>query len=352
MKLATLDDRYEKLFHLLGELRGAATHHLVILFFQGSSRTAQVTVRAAQQHLKQLVERGYLLRASLPDSRQTVFQLTDKARLAFPSVAQSFTDQVRKPLTDDVACWAWQRSAPWASLVADGYSVGNGVTHLLAVRRSLIDRLRVTVARSRAAALDEIRRAKELQPFTKWVCPACAWSTELNGVPAAKECPRCAALLKQRAIEQPWRCRRCGLVEESFRESHMTTEGITCDGRLKPHRYLPYDVAFRHVEGQPPDVRLLLVDNPMRSVESQLLDLPLRFLEQRKLDVIIRPSDDDTVYDLNASAYLMRGHRFRALCSAFQPHDNPRMYPFWVAAEVITYRPEVVLRVVKTGKKK
>ncbi len=345
-------DRNERLLHILGELRGAAASHLGKLLFRDGDRTTKVSDRAVYARVERLVDGGFLTRALLPDSRQTILHLTEKGRTAFPSVAAAFTDQVRKPPTDDVACWAWQRAALWASLRGDGFNVGNGLPALLALRRSLIDRHRQRSPGGqprRDASLEALRRAPELTPHFYWRCSQCPWSGPLDA-PAVAPCPACAGALKQELVAQPWRCRLCGLVTRSFAGEHRAPSSTTtlCPGRLKPHRYLPFDVAHLQVPGQPPEVRLLLVDNPMRSIESQLLDLPLRFLEQPKLDVIIRPSDDGSIFDADAGRWAMKGRRLRALEAAFQPHDNPRLYPFWVSANVITYRPDVVLRSVRS----
>ena len=340
------DERSELLFHLLGELRAASASHLGSLLF-GNDGPKRVSDRAVYGRVERLVAGGFCARARIPDSRQSVLHLTEKGRTAFPAVAAAFTDQVRKPPADDVACWAWQRSALWASLRGDGFDVGNGLNALLALRRSLVDRqLQRTAGQPRwDASLEALRRAPELTPHFYWRCGQCVWSGQLNAS-AAAPCPACGGALKQELVAQPWRCRVCGSVTLSFAAQHRAPSSAPCPGRLKPHRYLPFDIAHRQVPGQPPEVRILLVDNPMRSIESQLLDLPLRFLDQSKLDVIIRPSDDGSVYDADAGRWAMKGRRLRALEAAFQPHDNPRLYPFWVAANVITYRPEVVLRSV------
>lgn len=313
-----------------------------------------ITQRAVFGRIERLVDHGYLTRARLPDTRQTIVHLTEKGRTAFPAVAAAFTDQVRKPPTDDVACWAWQRAALWAALRSDGFDVGNGLDALLALRRSLVDRHRARSGApkgARDASLEALRRAPELTPHFYWRCVRCPWTGALDA-PAAAPCTACAGDLKQQLVAHPWRCRVCQLLTRAFAPEHTSPSTKTlCVGRLKPHRYLPFDVAHRQVPGRPPDVRVLLVDNPMRSIESQLLALPLRFLEQPKLDVIIRPSDDGSVFDVDAGRWAMKGRRLRALEAAFKPHDNPRLYPFWASAEVLTYRPEVVLRSLRSRRK-
>lgn len=334
------DERYAKLFDLLGELRGATATQLHELYFRRYSRTAALSLRAVQQRIERLVEHGYLQRYALPDSHQQLIHLTEKGRTAFPAVAAAYSDQVRKPPSVDVAAWAWQRSALWASLIADGWHVGGGLRALLAVRRYLLDSLKASAPRLHDAVLSEIRRAPELTPAFVWRCETCGWSGALNAAAPAK-CGACdaAAAPKQLVIEHLWKCSRCGTVATAPDAPHGT-----CVGRLRRQRYLPYDVAYRMRDNAPPSVIILLVDNPLRSVEAQLLDLPLRFLNQPRIDVIVRPSDDDSVYDVAAGRWAMKGRRFRSILDAFTPHDNPRVYPFWVAAEVITYKPEVVLR--------
>lgn len=331
---------YEELFELLAELRGATAAQLHDLYFRRHSRSTTVTLRAVRDRLNRLVEHGYLTRFGLPDSHQQLIHLTEKGRTQFPAVAAAYGDQVRKVPSVDVATWAWQRSALWACLVADGWNVGGGLPALLALRRHLLDHLSASVARSRDAAMAEIRRAPELAPAFVWRCGGCDWQSTRDVRQPAK-CPMCAASpLKQVPIEHIWRCTKCGVTATGpTSDAHGS-----CPGRFRRQRYLRFDVAFQKRAGAPPDVMLLLVDNPLRSIESQLMDLPLRFLDQPKLKVIIRPSDDDTIYDANSGTWATKGRRFRALLDAFSPHDNPRLYPFWVSAEVITYRPEVVLR--------
>lgn len=359
MKRFALDERYGRLFALLAELRGASVQQLHVLFFRENSRASTIKERTVYERLERLVDRGFLTRVSLPDSRQTILHLTEKGRTAFPAVAAAFTDQVRKPPTDDVACWAWQRAALWACLHDDGFTLSSGLQGLLALRRSLVDRQRAiietragTQRRQAEAALAALRRAHELTPHFFWKCTRCTWTDALGATPAVPACPDCAGVLKQELVAQPWRCRVCGLIVREYSAEHPSPSSSTpCAGRLKPLAYLPYDLAFRQVAGAPPEVRLLLVDNPLRSVETQLLDLPLRFLEQPKLQVILRPSDDGSVFDPSTGAWAMKGRRFRALEAAFTPHDNPRVYPFWVAAEVLQYRPEVVLRSVRSRRR-
>jgi hypothetical protein len=106
---------------------------------------------------------------------------------------------------------------------------------------------------------------------------------------------------------------------------------------------LPFDVASKGGA-----VRLLLVDNPRQSIVAQVAALPLRTLGQPRLDVIIRPSDDDSLYDADNGRWLQRGTRLRLMHRLFETEHLPGHFPYASTATVVDHRPEAQLRVVHT----
>jgi hypothetical protein len=150
-----------------------------------------------------------------------------------------------------------------------------------------------------------------------------------------------------RIVESPHKCARCGLQDEHG-GAHIA-EGIACPGYLRLVDYLPFDLAWRRDASGAFDVRVLLADNPYRSVQAQLDELPIRTFDQPRVPIVVRPSDDGTVFDMATKTYLQRGPRFRQLLRAFDPDSSrPESFPFWMTAKLIhAVYPEAHFRVLK-----
>lgn len=336
-----LDPRYAELFALIAELRAPSPAHLHALFF---SPVLRVHASSAYRRLQTLAARGYVAHGCVAGTQRRYVHLTKKGLLAFPSVARAFSENVRKPPPPDVAAYGWQRAALHAALVDDGYRVGRGIDALLALRRSLVDEQQACVAAAspteRDAALNTLRTIRAsplLTPLMSLACGACGRAAP--SAPQDASCPGCGGAIRQVVVRQPLACERCGAIAEDP-GAHDATG---CDGAMRPRPYLPFDVAHRRVGGVR-DVVVVFVDNPYRSLERQLQELPLRFLGQPRVKVILRASDDESIWDETAQCWAHMGPRLRRLLRAFSEFGRVQHFPYWRSAEVVTYRPELVLR--------
>jgi hypothetical protein len=129
--------------------------------------------------------------------------------------------------------------------------------------------------------------------------------------------------------------------------------GRSCSGASRQVDYLPFDLAWRQTGGRY-EVQILLADNPYRSLQAQLDELPLRVIGQPRVPLVLRSSDDGTVFDRASGRYAVKGPRFRALARAF--HEGTAKsdaFPFWTTATVVpdaTY-PDAHFRVLQHNTK-
>lgn len=347
---------YEELFMLLGELRCASIAQLHELFFKPLlTRASQsLSLRSTYNRIATLQKHGYLKSYAITGTPHVVMHLSEKARLSFPHVASAFGHTVRKPPTNDIAAWAFTRAGLWAALTSDGFTIGRDLRALMALRRNLVDRQRARLellsGPERAEAertLQELRSAPLLSPLAFVRCKECGRRSKVGVLNTNVPCPSCAGALKSELVAVPHQCAACGYVGPKPEPHKNSSTRAPCLGLMKERQYLPFDVAFKK-EGSSYEVLLPLVDNPMRSVQKQLEELPLRFLGQPRLKVILQPSDDDSIYDLDLGSFTVIGPRFRQLIRAFSPNEDPRAaFPYWRSAEVITYRPELAFRTVR-----
>ena len=347
---------YEELFMLLGELRSASVAQLHELFFRPVlKRTSHpLSLRSTYNRIATLQKHGYLKSYAITGTPHVVMHLTEKARVTFPLVASAYGHTVRKPPTNDIAAWAFTRASLWAALTTDGFTVGRDLRALTALRRNLVDRQRARLEMlsgpKRAEAertLQELRSAPVLSPLSFVRCKDCGRRSKVGVLNTNVPCPSCAGALKSELVAVPHQCVACGYFGPKPEPHKNPSTRAPCPGTMKARQYLPFDVAFKK-EGSSYDVVLPLVDNPMRSIQKQLEELPLRFLGQPRLKVILQPSDDDSVYDLDQGSFTVIGPRFRQLIRAFSPNEDPRAaFPYYRSAEVITYRPELAFRTVK-----
>jgi hypothetical protein len=360
-----LDEQYERLFLLLAELRCASVSQLHALFFAQVFRHEgqAISLRSTYNRIATLQKYGYLRSHDIPGTPHSVLFLSEKARSAFPLTRAAIPHTARKTPTDDIASYGFMRAALWSALLKEGFSVGRDLKALTALRRNLVDRQRARVAVAKetsvAAAertLDELRRAELLSPRTYLACTACKRRTSLAPRTASAKtgpCPACGAKLESRIAERLFQCSHCDALDDSPR-AHRVTDGqkasaSPCPGAMRHLSYLPFDLAWRK-EGSSYEVLLLVVDDQNRSVQKQLEALPLRFLGQPRLKVILRPCDDDSTYDLERNTWATVGTRYRQLQRAFSAHEDPRGFPYWETAEVVTYKPELQLRIIRKKK--
>lgn len=325
---------------LVARLRCAGPKHIHHLAY-GSS----VPDRTADHRTSRLVSLGLLQRRRVTGLNAVAYFLTEKGRRSTP-LTSSMSEQVRRVPAPDVAFFALQRAALWTALVADGWKVGCGAREQLAVRRSLVDRQKVRVEAMPEGAvkvtaskvLAAIRTHPLLSPAHELRCEQCGAVDKRRSNRAVCDCGR---PLKASIVENAATC-RCGQVVNVDDDVQVQHHAQLCGpGLLRLLSPLPFDVATRGNE-----VMLLLVENPRRSVTTQVDELPLSILGQPRLSVVLRPSDDDSLYDAAASRWLQKGKRFRLLERLFSDDHVEGHFPYSTTATVVDYRPETSLRVL------
>jgi hypothetical protein len=226
-------------------------------------------------------------------------------------------------------------------LTKEGWTVGNGPHARLALRRYLVDQQKEVVARATGRALEAatavlsaLRTAPELTPDAEMRC-ACGFVCRPR---THRACPECAGSLKAELLSLPVTC-VCNEVFDLDHPQSLARHGAHGGTRTRPP--LPFDVASKGA-----DIRLLLVDNPRQSVPGQVAALPLRTLGQPRLSVIVRPSDDDSIYDAAGHRWLQRGARLRFFHRLFEDDHLAGHFPYATTATIVDFRPEAQLRVV------
>jgi hypothetical protein len=309
-------------------------------------------MRTTRERVQTLVTHGYLGVMTLPARPPVRFlHLTRAAFTRWPILDALVTDNARKPPPADLAAHAWHRAALVVAARADGFEVGRGIGALTALRRNLLDRQQGRTAGANAQpgdvgrVLQSLRQLPLLQPWTTNVCDGCGLELAVN-VEAPRFCAECGSTFRRHVVATPHECRRCGLQSE--RGGAHTVDGAPCSGSLRLVDYLPFDLAWRK-SATGYEVRVLLADNPYRSIQTQLDELPLRIVGQPKLEIVIRPADDGSVFDRASATFAVRGPRFRALLRAFSERSaKTDSFPFWTTATVApdAIYPEAHFRVV------
>lgn len=311
---------HEELFALLTTLRAANGGSLVQLFF----RKRKVAHRTAMRRLAALVAAGYLGHVRL-DGGRWIYHLTEKALALTPRLRLLGHRTLCVPPTERRAMGCWLRAALWASLVKDGYSVGQDGSALHALRRfhvdALLDRVKsATTAADRASAdwlLQAVRTSEALKFPVRAACGRCGWRGPAFG---ALRCPSCKAATSQEIVEHQFRCRVCDVVVQDASvlksDGAVLHDGKPCDGALRQTGVVPYDIAWRK-KGERYEVILLVVDNPNRSIQDEIDELPFVCFGQESTPLILRSTDPHSRYDRKAKTWATVGERRAELVKAF-----------------------------------
>jgi hypothetical protein len=257
-----------------------------------------------------------------------------------------------------IAGYTWMRASMWAELKNRGYRVGRGRDELRAVRRFLIDNQKARVAmlegpeRRRAEhVLETLRSDPTLTPLFRSHCGSCGSYGPLNQ--ALTACAHCGAKPSQVASELRFECPACGHVsdrEEAVHES-ARDKRCKCTAVLRETDHVPFDVAWR--EGPAGmEVTLIVVDDPGRTIPEQLNVLPLRVAGQPIVPVVLRTTDENSVFDSIAGTWIATGTRHRELLRAFSEDGDRRLFPFSKTAKVIDVRADLQLRLRPSHPKK
>lgn len=295
-----------------------------------------------------MAKRGLLARQSLLQAR-AVYRLGHAAFTHSERVAARAKDAFRHEMPEHLAAYCWLRSALWAALARDGYSVGRGQDELRVLRRFLVDTQQTAIAAAagaeraaRASVLEALRADASLVPLFRSRCAACAWSGELNR--AAQSCGACRGAVKHQLSERRFLCARCGLVTDvaaphaSARDSKRR-----CAGTLRETDHLAVDVAWRE-RGGSTEVVLVFVDDPARDLEDQLRELPLRVRGQPRVPIIIKTTDPKSTFDRQRGAWATTGERHRALIRAFADAAVRGLFPLQTTTTIVDLAPELQLR--------
>ena len=304
---------------------------------------------AADARTARLMTLGLRQRTRIAGLQAVAYLLPGKCRRA-TSVTAAMSEQVRRVPAPDVAFWSLKRAALWSALAADGWLVGCGAREQLALRRSLVDRqkrrIQAAAGSAQEAAMKVLAALREhamLSPPFELRCPRCGKGYGRS--PNAGRVCDCGAGLQAAVITRAARC-RCGDVVNLDDAVQLERHQASCGDASLRLASLPFDVAVRKSE-----VMLLLVDEPRRSVFAQVNQLPLRILGQPRLNIVLRPSDDDSLWDATERRWLQRGRRYRLLERLFSTDHVQGQFPFSTTATVVDYRPETALRVIHRPRK-
>ena len=343
-----------ELFDLVGRYRAMSTPHLHELFLHG-----EPTLRATQRRVARLVENGFLQTLTIP--ARPPLRMSYLAAGAFSQCSELhhlFGPTSRAEPTPDIALHAWTRAALALAATKAGFTVGRDLAALTALRRFLIDGQRARIARAGSSAvlaaeqvLAQLRALPLLQPWFIARCERCAEALALNVRPTGP-CEHCGGAMVSDVVPVPYACSVCGL-QAAHAGAHGGSLG-PCTGVLRRVDHLPFDLAWRRT-GTGYDVQVLLADNPYRSVAAQLAELPLRVIGQPLVPIVLRASDDGTIFDLATRTYAVQGPRFRALQRAFvESNARDDAFPFWTTGTVLpdAYGPEAHFRVLHAPKDK
>lgn len=299
---------------------------------------------SVSRDLLKLVTRGYCHHFNMDG-----LPIRDSYGLAYGAakvlpVASALTASWRLEPAPETAFYLLQRASLWSALTKDGWTVGNRSRARLALRRSLVDRQRTVVDREQGkakevagAVLARLRAAPDLSPHAEMRC-VCGFSCSPKD---HRRCPRCKSDLKAVIMESAAQC-GCGAIVDLDHPPAVQEHKACGHWRLLPP--LPYDVADKAGE-----VMILLCDNPRASIVKQAAALPLRVLGQPRLSVVLRPCDDNSLYDAVGKRWVMKGPRLRLLEHLFSDDHLAGHFPYATTADVVDYRPEAQLRVLKRG---
>jgi hypothetical protein len=194
-----------------------------------------------------------------------------------------------------------------------------------------------------------LRALPLLQPWFIARCERCAEPLALNLRPTGP-CEHCGGALVSDLVVEPFACSVCGL--QAARGGAHGSQARPCTGLLRRIDYLPFDLAWRK-SGAGYDVQILLADHPHRSIATQVAELPLRVIGQPRVPIVLRESDDGSVFDQSTSTYAVRGPRLRTLERAFaESSARDDAFPFWTTSVVLpdAHYPEAHFRVFHAPK--
>lgn len=342
-----LAKRHRPLLELTAALRLLPVS-LISAFFQTPPRTVR-------QQISSLKSRGLLKTHSIEPHRLRGIYLSPKAISLVPSLARyaKHTSSLCSVPNASVALWALHRAQMWAALRQDGYDVGRGGRHVLALRRYLVDAQRAVVVRSEGmrktkakATLAQLRTLPRLVPLTYIVCRSCQRASAPAVSPSAP-CKCGVECYSRKVVEGPNRCSAC-------RKLHAVDVDACCPGAfLRPAEYVDYDIAVaKHPAGGLPKVAVLIVDPPYRSSLRLLETLPLRIQGQPRVPIILRPYEEESLFNLATNRWQFRSQSFRRLEGAFNSYSFSRQnhYPYYETSTLLSYRPSIGQRTVATRK--
>ncbi|HEY4156730.1 MAG TPA: hypothetical protein VGM29_01490 [Polyangiaceae bacterium] len=245
------------------------------------------------------------------DRARRVYHLTPKSIALSPRLMLRASSSMTATPADRQATYCHVRSQLWAALAADGWNIGRNLDACVAIRRYLVDDLVARVAAARAdqrasleAALRTLRAVPGLVPPNKLVCSRCRASC--TGGP----CSRCGAPTEAKLLDERFACRACHAPVPRGGGDHTdprTRRSCACRA-VREVDVLRYDVAWGRINGVL-DVRVLLVDDPSRSVERLVRNLPLVTSAQRPLPLILRHTDPHSRWDPRSCRWASSGRR-------------------------------------------
>lgn len=333
-------EEHVELFLLLSRLRGAGHEALHRLFF---APRLGLSLRATLRRLAFLVRGGFLGRVEITTGRSVYF-LGRAALSTSPTLGATAPRTLCKRPPWPQAHYCWMRSALHALLHEDGYTIGRDARAVLALRRFLIDGTKASSRdgwRSRDRALERIRAMKELAPPSIGTCDDCGLSVGVDE--DASRCPRCPRALRRRLAAEVYRCLCCARLVTAV-GAHRTARDTPCDGPLRRHDLLAFDVAWRAratTRGATYDVMVLVLDEPRRALVAQLRELPLTVEGAIRVPVVLRTSDPQSVLDVAKNTFRSIGLRHLLLNRAFIGPGLRDLYPFSETTTVVSLGPGI-----------
>lgn len=283
------NDEQSRLLRAIGSFRCLSTAQLEVLC-PGVPRQTQLDAVRDGLVRKFSITSGY---------GRVVYFLTKRAFTRCRDLHEWHSSAVTK-INTDIAIHGWQRAQLWSRFIQDGWLVGRDRMYLRAV-----------VAFLNASTEGHA----ELQ----------------------KKIATCRALTGAYSATLPFACPLCGCRMAQPESPHpMHRPQGVCYGRMRRTTASLFDIAFRQRDDNL-EIRLLLVDQPYRSLSSQLFDLPLdiaaydgklrRAVYPRKLPVIFVPGDDGSVFDPHKRTWTHHGNRLSQLMRLKLPREGSS-FPF------------------------
>ncbi|MFH1810559.1 MAG: hypothetical protein ABIJ09_17590 [Pseudomonadota bacterium] len=288
-----------------------------------------------KQTLGELRSAGLLGLYRIPASGQRVYHLTRKGLQQVTALGEP-SDLFQKHPDENWAIHGWLRSQLHCVLTLQGWNVGRGAAAVEALRSRLLLGSRHSKDLARLVRLSPLLEVPEVHRCD-------CGSTVADGISQAR-CLGCCTSVPYPATSIH-RCRHCGFTSVEPVEFHDRPDTAQrCLRIARPDHLLPFDVAFRHLDGEPL-VMLLLVDNIQRSVTSQLGELPLRYsvydaglhrnVHPEKLPLMVVPANDGSVFDPVRDSWSNRGPRLRAFQQHFDPQRPAIDFPFSRTATLV-----------------